>query len=256
MNKQSAISSLDATYANRKDLAAAYRLVAHFGLDDSIFTHISSKARPDAETFLINPYGLRFTEVTAENLVEVDLNGDIVHDPYGAGINKAGFLIHSAVHEARPEVSCVMHTHTVSGVSVSCQAKGLLPLNQWSLQFYNRISYHDYEGIAINEAEKERLVADLGAKNKVLVLRNHGLLTCGRSTGEAFKIMYNLERSCKAQLAIQASGAELAPVPEEICKLTADQYEYWEKDLYSGDPEWDAYVRLVDELYPDYCAEK
>lgn len=239
----------DSSY--RRDLAAAYRLVAHFGLDDSIFTHISSKAGPDAETFLINAYGLRFTEVTAENLVEVDLDGNIVNDPFGAGINAAGFLIHSAVHAARPDVACVMHTHTVAGIAVASQVDGLLPLNQWSLQFHDRLAYHDYEGIALLEGEKARLVADLGTR-MAMVLRNHGLLTCGRTIAQAFKLMYNLDRACRAQIAIQSSGAPIARVPEAICKLTAEQYEMWEKDLYSGDSEWDAYLRLVEERYPDF----
>lgn len=236
----------------RRDLAAAYRLVAHFGLDDSIFTHISSKAGPDSDTFLINAYGLRFNEVTAENLVEVDLDGNVIDDPLGAGINAAGFLIHSAVHAARHDVACVMHTHTVAGVAVASQAEGLLPLNQWSLQFHGRLAYHDYEGIALLEGEKARLVEDLGPKRLAMVLRNHGLLTCGRTIAQAFKLMYNLDRACRAQIAIQSSGAKLTPVPEDIAKLTAAQYEKWETDLYSGDAEWDAYMRLVEEEYPDY----
>lgn len=241
----------EVAHCNRRDLAAAYRLVAHFNLDDSIFTHISAKAGPDKETFLINAYGLRFTEVTAENLVEVDLDGNIVHDPLGAGINAAGFLIHSAVHEARPDLACVMHTHTVAGVAVASQADGLLPLNQWSLQFHDRLAYHAYEGIALREGEKARLVADLGSR-LTMVLRNHGLLTCGRTISQAFKLMYNLDRACRAQIAIQSSGSQIASVPDKICKLTADQYEMWETDLYSRDVEWEAYLRLVGEEYPDF----
>lgn len=243
----------DISGCNRKDLAAAYRLVAHFGLDDSIFTHISAKAGPDKETFLINAYGLRFTEVTAENLVEVDLDGNIVDDPSGSGINAAGFLIHSAVHAARPDLTCVMHTHTVAGIAVASQSSGLLPLNQWSLQFYDRLAYHTYEGIALLEGEKARLVTDLGDR-MAMVLRNHGLLTCGRTIPQAFKLMYNLDRACRAQIAIQSSGAPVVPIPGEICKLTADQYEMWETDLYSGDAEWEAYVRLVQTEYPDFRA--
>ena len=126
-------------------------------------------------------------------------------------------------------------------------------MNQWSLQFYNRIAYHDYEGIAINDEERGRLVTDLRDK-MVLILRNHGLVTIGNTIGNAFKKMYNLERSCRAQLAIQASGAKIRQIPKEVCELTASQYELWENDLYSGDPEWDAYMRLVEENYPDFCA--
>ncbi len=161
------------------------------------------------DRFLINPYGLRFEEVTASNLVTVDLDGSIVDDPMGLGINPAGFTIHSAVHAARHDAICVLHTHTVAGVAVSSQKQGLLPLNQWSLQFTDRLAYHDYEGIALDLDERSRLVADLGDKF-VMVLRNHGMLTCGRSVAEAFKLMHNLERSCRAQLAIQAANAEVS----------------------------------------------
>ncbi len=149
--------------------------------------------------------------MTASNLVTVDLDGNIVEDPLGLGINPAGFTIHSAVHAARHDAICVLHTHTVAGVAVSSQKQGLLPLNQWSLQFTDRLAYHDYEGIALDLDERTRLVADLGDKF-VMVLRNHGMLTCGRSVAEAFKLMHNLERSCRAQLAIQASNAEVSPL--------------------------------------------
>ncbi|KYO56994.1 class II aldolase/adducin family protein [Tistrella mobilis] len=240
----------------RIDLAAAYRLVAHFGLDDSIFTHISARVA-DAEDgtgrFLINPYGLRFDEVTASNLVTVDLNGRIIDDPYGAGINAAGFTIHSAVHAARHDVQCVLHTHTVAGVAVSCQAEGLLPLNQWSLQFHDRIAFHEYEGIALDLDERERLVNDLGDR-KVMILRNHGLLTCGSTVAEAFKLMYNLERSCKAQLALQASGAPVHRPSDEVARKTAAQYSGWsDKHGHNRpDPEWEAYLRLLRRTQPDF----
>ncbi|KTS30508.1 class II aldolase/adducin family protein, partial [Methylobacterium indicum] len=186
----------------RVDLAAAYRLIHRLGLDDSIYTHISARLPGPEHHFLINPYGLRFEEVKAGNLVTVDLDGRVVDDPCGLGINPAGFTIHSAVHAAREDALCVLHTHTVAGVAVSCQEEGLLPLNQWSMQFAGRLAYHDYEGIALDLDERQRLVADLGDK-PVMVLRNHGMLTCGRSVAEAFKLMHNLERSCRAQLALQ-----------------------------------------------------
>ncbi|MBT2822296.1 class II aldolase/adducin family protein, partial [Staphylococcus coagulans] len=146
--------------------------------------------------FLINPYGMRFEEVTPQNLVTVDIDGRVLEDPMGLGINPAGFTIHSAIHAARHDAICVLHTHTVAGVAVSCQEEGLLALNQWSMQFAGRLAYHAYEGIALDLDERARLVADLGDK-PVMVLRNHGLLTCGRSVGEAFKLMHNLERSCR-----------------------------------------------------------
>ena len=247
--------SIETVAAERLHLAAAYRLIAHFGLDDSIFTHISARApKEEAEHgFLINPFGLRFDEVTASNLVTVDLDGNIIRDDYGKGINAAGFTIHSAVHAARPEVGCVLHTHTVAGVAVSSMKEGILPLNQWSLQFHNRVATHDYEGIALNLEERERLVADLG-NAKAMILRNHGLLTCGGTVGEAFALMYNLERTCKAQLALLSSGAELNRVPDDLAEFTAQQYESMTKDRGNPDkkdPEWEAYLRLALKHYPD-----
>ena len=213
----------DDTTQTRIDLAAAYRLIHRLGLDDSIYTHISVRLPGRHDRFLINPYGLRFEEVTASNLVTVDLDGKVVDDPMGLGINPAGFTIHSAVHAARTDAMCVLHTHTVAGVAVSCQKQGLLPLNQWSLQFTDRLAYHDYEGIALDLDERARLVADLGDKF-VMVLRNHGMLTAGRSVAEAFKLMHNLERSCRAQLAIQAANAEVAPLSAAVAQKTAGQY--------------------------------
>lgn len=250
--KADAISDIP---TERLHLAAAYRLIAHFGLDDSIFTHISARA-PASEAehgFLINPFGLRFDEVTASNLVTVDLDGTIIQDTFGKGINKAGFTIHSAVHAARPEVGCVLHTHTVAGVSVSSMAQGILPLNQWAMQFHNRVAFHDYEGIALDLSERERLVADLGARN-VMILRNHGLLTCGGTVGEAFALMFNLERTCKAQVALLSSGAALNQVSEELAEHTASQYESMTRDRGNPDvpdPEWEAYLRLALKHYPD-----
>ena len=156
--------TLDAAKQVRIDLAAAYRLIHRLGLDDSIYTHISVRVPGTQDRFLINPYGMRFEEVTASNLVTVDVDGNVVDDPLGLGINPAGFTIHSAVHAARHDAMCVLHTHTVAGVAVSCQKQGLLPLNQWSMQFTDRLAYHDFEGIALDLYERERLVADLGDK--------------------------------------------------------------------------------------------
>jgi ribulose-5-phosphate 4-epimerase/fuculose-1-phosphate aldolase len=236
-------------------LAAAYRLVAHFGLDDSIFTHISARAPKDEAEhgFLINPFGLRFDEVTASNLVTVNLDGTILRDKFGKGINNAGFTIHSAVHAARPDVGCILHTHTVAGVAISSMEEGLLPLNQWALQFYNRVAFHDYEGIALDLNERARLILDLG-KSKVMILRNHGMLTCGGTVGEAFALMYNLERTCKAQLALMSSGATARTVSRELAEFTANQYDQLTKNRGKScvaDPEWDAYMRLALKKYPD-----
>lgn len=245
---------LDAAQQVRVDLAAAYRLIHRHGLDDSIYTHISVRVPGTQDRFLINPYGLRFEEVTASNLVTVDIDGKVVDDPLGLGINPAGFTIHSAVHAARHDAHCVLHTHTVAGVAVSCLKEGLLPLNQWSMQFTDRIAYHDFEGIALDLSERERLVADLGDKF-VLILRNHGLLTCGRSVGEAFKLMFNMERSCRAQLAILATGADIIRPSHAIAAHTAGQYDRgYDKVHGEGRPdsEWDAFKRMLDRTDADY----
>lgn len=238
----------------RIDLAAAYRLIHRLGLDDSIYTHISARMPGTHDRFLINPYGMRFEEVTASNLVTVDIDGNIVDDPLNLGINPAGFTIHSAVHAARHDAACVLHTHTVAGVAVSCQEQGLLPLNQWSLQFTDRLAYHDYEGIALDLDERSRLVADLGDKF-VMVLRNHGMLTLGRSVAEAFKLMHNLERSCRAQLAIQSAGAPVAKLSQGVARKTAEQYAtFYDKVEIDGipDSEWAAFKRMLERTDPDF----
>src|SRR5690349_16165584 len=179
----------------RVDLAAAYRLVAYYGWDDLIFTHISSRVPGPEHHFLINPYGMMFDEITASSLVKVDLDGKVVLDsPYF--INPAGFTIHSAVHAAREDALCVIHLHTEYGIAVSAQRNGLLPLSQQALVALASLAYHDYEGLALDESEKPRLVADLGNKDS-MILRHHGLLTVGRTAAEAFLAMFILERACK-----------------------------------------------------------
>ncbi|MEM6678093.1 MAG: class II aldolase/adducin family protein [Pseudomonadota bacterium] len=234
----------------RRDLAAAYRLIAHFGMDDGIFTHISM--RVDHDRFLLNPFGLSFDEIQASTLVTIDHEGTVIDDPLGNGVNAAGFTIHSAIHIARHDVACVAHTHTVAGVAVSTQEKGLLPLNQWSLQFYNRMAFHDYEGIALDLDERDRLVADLGDLN-TMILRNHGLLTCGVTVGKATKRMLDLERACKAQVAALAGGVALRWPPHEVCEKTAQQYEgSTVSDKPARDYQWEAYLRLLDRVAPDY----
>ncbi len=246
--------TLDAAKQVRVDLAAAYRLIHRHGLDDSIYTHISVRVPGTQDRFLINPYGMRFEEVTASNLVTVDVDGKVVDDPLGLGINPAGFTIHSAVHMARHDAQCVLHTHTVAGVAVACLKEGLMPLNQWSMQFTDRIAYHDFEGIALDLSERERLVADLGDK-MVLILRNHGLLTCGRSVGEAFKLMFNMERSCRAQLAILSTGAEVLRPSHAIASHTAGQYDRGYAKVHAEgkpDSEWEAFKRMLDRTDADY----
>ncbi len=205
----------------RVDLAATYRLVALYGWDDLIFTHLSARVPGPEHHFLINPYGMMFEEITASSLVKVNLQGEIVApSPYF--INPAGFTIHSAVHAAREDARCVIHLHTHNGVAVSAQQGGLLPISQQSLIVLGSLAYHDYEGLALNEDEKGRLVADLGDKTH-MILRNHGLLTVGTSPAEAFLSMYLLETACRIQVLAQSGGSPLLPVAEPILDLVAAQ---------------------------------
>lgn len=205
----------------RVDLAAAYRLVALYGWDDLIFTHISARVPDEQHHFLLNPYGMMFEEVTASSLVKIDLEGNKVMDsPYF--INPAGFTIHSAVHAAREDALCVMHLHTSYGIAVSAQKNGLLPLSQQAMFALSSLAYHDYEGLALDEDEKPRLVKDLGGK-RFMILRNHGLLTLGITAAEAFLGMFLLERACQIQILAQSGGGELAPIPGEIIGRVASQ---------------------------------
>ena len=207
----------------RVDLAAAYRLVALYGWDDLIFTHISSRVPGPEHHFLLNPYGMMFDEVTASSLVKIDLEGrKVVDSPYF--INPAGFTIHSAVHAAREDALCVMHLHTDYGIAVSAQKDGLLPLSQQAMFALSSLAYHDYEGLALDEEEKPRLVADFGDK-KFMILRNHGLLTVGRNAAEAFLGMFLLERACKIQILAQSGGGELSPIPNRILAKVAAQMD-------------------------------
>ena len=211
----------EAEWQARVDLAAAYRLVAFYDWDDLIFTHISARVPGTEHHFLLNPYGMMFEEVTASSLVKVDLNGSKVSDsPYF--INPAGFTIHSAVHAAREDALCVMHLHTNYGIAVSAQEQGLLPISQQAMFPLASLAYHDYEGLALNEEEKPRLVADLGDKN-YMILRNHGLLTVGKSAADAFLSMYILESACRIQILAQSGSGALHYVPKDIIDLTAKQ---------------------------------
>jgi ribulose-5-phosphate 4-epimerase/fuculose-1-phosphate aldolase len=236
-------------WQTRVDLAALYRLTALYRWDDLVFTHISMRVPGEAHHFLINPYGFLFEEITASNLVKVDLAGKIVMDtPHF--INPAGFTIHSAVHEAREDARCVYHTHVLHGVAVSAQKKGLLPLSQQSLIPLSSIGYHSYEGIALNDEEKPRLVADL-ATHQNLILRNHGLLTVGRSAAEAFLLMYLLVSACRIQIMAQSGGAELIGIPDAIVEGIQAQLEQVSKGL---GPEiiWPALLRKLDRIDPSY----
>src|SRR5262245_4647511 len=236
----------------RCDLAATYRLVAHFGMTDVIYTHISARLPGAGHQFLINEYGVQFHEMRASDLVKIDVDGKIIEDdPRRAGrrINEAGFVIHSAVHMARPDVMCVIHTHTNAGTAVSAQKHGLLPISQHALVFYGKLGYHDYEGIALELGERERLVRDLGP-HKAMILRNHGLLTCGKSFGEAFNAVYMLERACQAQVAALAGGAELNVPSREACERTALQASQLGDDHFAMF--WKSCLRLIDSGTPDY----
>lgn len=239
----------------RTELAAVYRLVAHFKMTDLIFTHISQRLPFAGEQFLINPYGLLFEEITASNLVKVGMDGELV-EPSEHRVNPAGFVIHSAVHAHRPDAHSVVHTHTKAGCAVAAQASGLLPVNQFSMEFYDRIAYHDYEGVALNLDEQERLVADLGEKN-AMILRNHGLLTVGETAGRAFLRMFYLERACEVQLAAQSMSDDLVLPPKEIAELAARQLNNEDSpDDLSNSDNWDlawaAMVRLADRLDPSF----
>jgi ribulose-5-phosphate 4-epimerase/fuculose-1-phosphate aldolase len=201
-------------WQTRVNLAAAYRLIALYGWDDLVFTHVSARVPGEEHHFLINPYGMMFEEITASNLVKVDLDGKIVIDT-SFNVNPAGFTIHSAVHAAREDAICVMHLHTDCGIAVSAQEAGLIPISQQSLFVLASLGYHDYEGLALNEDEKPRLVADLGNKT-FLILRNHGLLTVGQTIADAFLSMFLLERACRIQILAQSGGGKLIPIPEQI----------------------------------------
>ncbi len=213
----------EAEWQARVDLAAAYRLVALYGWDDLIFTHISARVPGADDHFLLNPYGMMFEEVTASSLLKIDLAGNkVIDSPHF--VNPAGFTIHSAVHEAREDALCVMHLHTGYGIAVSAQKEGLQPLSQQAMFALSSLAYHDYEGLALDENEKPRLVADLGNK-KFMILRNHGLLTLGRTAAEAFLGMFLLERACEIQILAQSGGGDLSPIPKEIIDRVASQMD-------------------------------
>ena len=236
-------------WAVRQDLAAAYRAVAMYGWDDLVFTHISARVPGPEHHFLINPYGMMFEEITASSLVKVDLEGRKAMDsPFD--INPAGFTIHGAVHEARDDAKCVMHLHTIEGVAVSCQKGGLLPISQQSLFPLSNLAYHDYEGVALNPEEKARLVRDLGASNN-LILRNHGLLTCGENVAEAFLSMYILQKACEVQIRAQAGGGELIHVDPRIIATAQEQSKQATRGA-GGGLAWPGLLRRLDRLDPSY----
>jgi len=237
----------------RCDLAALYRLVAHHRWTDFIYTHISARIPGPDHHFLINKFGVNFEHMRASDLVRIDMDGNVVEDSDKSSrdVNAAGFTIHSAIHMARPDLFCVAHTHSSAGIAVSAMTEGLLPLSQHAMKFYNRIAYHDYEGIALDLNERDRLVRDLG-QHKAMILRNHGLLVAGTSIAEAFHQLYMLERSCAAQVAALSCGRALTIPRAEVCQHASDQFKSFENDEAHYVMLWDAALRLIENGKPDY----
>lgn len=231
----------------RVELAALYRSVAYYRWTDTIYNHISMRV-PGEESFLLNPFGLMYDEITASSLVKIDHEGNILDDPLGMGINKSGFVIHGAIHMARPDVQCVLHTHTVAGVAVAAQKQGLLPISQHAAVVLNQIAYHDFEGIATRAEERERLVANLGNK-PMMILRNHGLLVAGQSPAETFGLTMMLQRACEIQIAAMAGAG--------VNRITQESIDETQVTMASGDGqnvrlEWAAMLRLLDRTCPDF----
>lgn len=235
----------------RCELAAAYRLFAHLGWHELIYNHLTVRV-PGSEHFLINPFGLMYREITAGKLVKIDLEGRKV-EPSPWTVNPAGFIVHSAVHAARPDAHCVVHTHTTAGQVVSCQAGGLLPLSFNAMFYAGRVAYHDFEGITLDREECQRLAADLGDRN-VMILRNHGLLVCGPSIGDAFAEHYMLQRACEVQVAAQATGVPLVLPRDEIAQRAAAQYDASARKGGQNTLLWDAMLRWAWDLDPGFVA--
>src|ERR1700730_13201998 len=241
-------------WQGRVDLAACYRLVAHFGWDDLILTHNAARVRGPTDQILINPMGLMFDEITASNLLKVDLDGNVL-EPSEYEPIYAGVVIHGAIYLSRPDVQCVIHTHTEADIAVGVQEEGLLPLSQWAMRFYNRLGYHDYEGVSLDMDERERLQHSIG-NHPVLVLRNHGLLATGRNVAEAFSLTYHFERAAEAQLKAQAacaSGAKLVFPPKETAEKQAAQFATMgNTPRLGGQREGAALPRVCEKLDPSY----
>jgi ribulose-5-phosphate 4-epimerase/fuculose-1-phosphate aldolase len=239
----------EAEWQVRVDLAATYRLVAMHGWDDMIFTHISARVPGPEHHFLINPYGLLFDEVTASSLVKIDMDGNKIEDSEFP-VNPAGFVIHSALHMARHDIGCVIHLHTTDGVAVSAQEKGLLPLNQHAMMLIQDLAYHDYEGIALDVDERQRLIADMGEKN-FMILRNHGTLAAGKNCADAFLRIYYLERACAMQTRALAGGVTINIPNQGVPEKTAWQGAFGFAG-YMGDLAWPALLRKIERADPGF----
>ncbi len=256
----------------RVDLAACYRLVARYGMTDLVYNHITARIPGPEHHVLINAYGMLYEEITASSLIKVDLDGNVVARPEGIdySVNAAGYVIHSAVHAARADVACVIHTHTRAGIAVSALREGLLPLSQTAMRFHGHLAYHDYEGPAFNRGERDRLVADLGTRN-AMILRNHGLLACGPSIPQAFNLIYWLENACRIQVDVLACNRPLHVPPAGVIEGTADALSGTEITLDNeretnphlnrdaqqsgsgyGLLEWPALLRMLDRIDPSY----
>ena len=235
-----------AEWQTRIDLAAAYRLVAQYGWDDLVFTHITAKIPGVENQFLINPYGMMFDEITASSLVKIDLGGNKLDEDNLHPVNPAGFVIHSAIHAARHDAKCVLHVHTPNGIAVSAQKGGVLPISQQSIFVLASLAYHDYEGVALNDDEKPRLVRDLGDKS-FFMLRNHGLLTVGETIADAFQAMYIFETTCMIQVRAQAGGSELISIPQPILDGAKQQAKLVTKGL-GGGLAWPGLLRKLDKI--------
>ncbi|HUG77719.1 MAG TPA: class II aldolase/adducin family protein [Burkholderiales bacterium] len=236
----------------RVDLAAAYQLAALYKWTDLIYTHFSARVA-GTEDFLINPYGLMFDEITASSLVKLDWEGKILDDPLDMGVNQAGFVIHSCMHAARPEINCVLHTHTRAGVAVSAMKCGLLPISQHAMRIHEEITYHDYEGIALYKEEQARMAADLGKTSKAMILRNHGLLALGETVREAFEIMYYLDCACQIQVDACAAGMHNVHLMSEQAAATASE-QFHRSDRPGGYKDWPALLRMLERRGIKYAA--
>jgi ribulose-5-phosphate 4-epimerase/fuculose-1-phosphate aldolase len=243
----------DAEWQARVDLAACYRLVDLYGMSDMMANHVSARVPDEEGAFLINAYGMMYEEITASSLIKIDVDGNILSKPdfgnLNYGVNKAGYVIHSAVHAARPELACVIHTHSWASMAVSALECGLLPITQTAMRFL-KIGYHDYQGVVLNLEEQASLLRDLG-NGEALILRNHGALTVGRTVGEAFNWMHRIELSCHAQLAAMACKTPLAKVPPQVLEETWNNYQPGTRRPY-GVMEWPALLRKLDRLDPSY----
>jgi ribulose-5-phosphate 4-epimerase/fuculose-1-phosphate aldolase len=249
-NIQKSVS--DQEWEVRVELAAFYRIVSQLDMTDVIYNHITARVPGTLDQFLINPLGLDYSEITASSLIKIDIQGNILTpSPSTYGVNRPGFVIHSAIHMARHDISCIAHTHTPSGVAVASMKCGLLPLNQNAIRFTAELAYHDYEGPVLEESEKGRLVADLGDKS-IMILRNHGLLVCGHSIAQTYLNLWCLETACRMQVQTLSCGQPLNMPSEAAIKATEKAFSRMRKR--AGDLEWTAARRLLDKVTTDYKA--